>query len=493
MAAVRKTIDVSAAMYGPRPPRKVVLEVIDRGAGQSAAILLLPGLWATAESFAGLVDSLGQERRVVALSPRGLGASSAACVYTPSERAYEVVAAVDTLGLRRVALLGQQDGAEVAMLAADLLPGRADALVLCGADGTAGRAAALAALGSCVDLGHGALATLLLDESRLWAAAEAFCRARDSVPALQGKATAEQSWVSLRMSDPAALRATLRAVAGHTTSVDAAADAAVDAAGRAGLPTLLLRAASDRRSGTAESEALRSRLPAKVRTESRTITDDGGHWSAVASNPQSVASLVGSFLGSLPQTEGASRRDGLSSAALAAQSRRPESALAAELGRLTGAQLQTIARRVGIAASTGGKGNLVSDLLSSLLSHRPFIEAMATPTQPESMHAAMVANQARQQLVAQATARLDDRRRQSNRTLAHDGGVASRAAMELPTARAVSDRLCGQRSTLSRDGISSTPRPPPDGACEAKWATWLTELEQRSTAAAAIRALAASG
>ena len=172
----------------------------------ACTVVLLPGLWSTAEQFVHLMTSLGKSRRTIGLTFRGFGGSARAPAYVNSERAYEVAAAVQSLGLQRVVLVGAEDGVEIALRASRLMPTRVEGLVLWNADTSGGHIAgcssllaSIASKSSISDLHD--LHKLCVDDVRLWAAASAVSAARTDTL---------QLWGDLQRSDIAAMRAALR-------------------------------------------------------------------------------------------------------------------------------------------------------------------------------------------------------------------------------------------------------------------------------------------
>lgn len=84
----------------------VQLEVLDFG-GTGPAILLLPGLGATAHSYDELAPLLASKHRVVAMTRRGTGYSSKPDFgFTTSRLAQDVLQVMDAMGLEKVVLVG---------------------------------------------------------------------------------------------------------------------------------------------------------------------------------------------------------------------------------------------------------------------------------------------------------------------------------------------------------------------------------------------------
>jgi pimeloyl-ACP methyl ester carboxylesterase len=150
--------------------------VIDRSAlsvlhgGDGPPVLLHPSLGRGADDFADLAASLVDAgHRVVAVDPRGIGASAPAPGGLTLERiADDLVAVADVLGIDRFAAVGHAFGNRVVRMAATRHPDRIDVIVLLGAGGKVpGDPEARAAVGRCFG------STLTRDE-RLAAIATAF-------------------------------------------------------------------------------------------------------------------------------------------------------------------------------------------------------------------------------------------------------------------------------------------------------------------------------
>jgi pimeloyl-ACP methyl ester carboxylesterase len=136
---------------GQAPPLSVYSVSIGSGSGEEVQlavhecspaegyrktpVLCLPGLWCTARSFDDLICRLASSsgRRVLALSMRGHGGSSKSdgSLYTVSEAAYDVSAALRVLALESTVLLGHGVGAMIATRVAMLEPERVAGLILC--------------------------------------------------------------------------------------------------------------------------------------------------------------------------------------------------------------------------------------------------------------------------------------------------------------------------------------------------------------------------
>ncbi len=100
--------------------------------GTAPPILLLHGLTANAQAFAGLIQAgLNAERRVVAVDLRGRGLSGKpATGYTMAAHAADVLALLDALGLARAQLVGHSFGALLSLYVAYHHPARVEKLVL---------------------------------------------------------------------------------------------------------------------------------------------------------------------------------------------------------------------------------------------------------------------------------------------------------------------------------------------------------------------------
>jgi pimeloyl-ACP methyl ester carboxylesterase len=113
------------------PVGEVELSVVSHGAGDP--LVLLHGFTGAAEDWAGVVDELSQDRRVVTLEHRGHGDSTNtgdAATYTFDQLVTDFAAAADTLALGRFDLLGHSMGGIVAMRYALAHPDRLRSLVL---------------------------------------------------------------------------------------------------------------------------------------------------------------------------------------------------------------------------------------------------------------------------------------------------------------------------------------------------------------------------
>lgn len=107
----------------------VALEVLDWG-GAGEPMVFLPGLGNTAHSFDAFAPRFRDRFRPYAVTPRGFGASShPAAGYGSADRARDVVAVLDSLGIRRAILVGHSVAGDLlSRLAADH-PDRVRALV----------------------------------------------------------------------------------------------------------------------------------------------------------------------------------------------------------------------------------------------------------------------------------------------------------------------------------------------------------------------------
>jgi non-heme chloroperoxidase len=107
----------------------VQLEVLDFG-GTGSPILLLPGLGATAHSYDELAPLLAQKHRVVAMTRRGSGASSKPDFGFDTPRlSQDVLQVMDTMGLKKVVLVGHSIAGEELTWLGGHHPERFDALV----------------------------------------------------------------------------------------------------------------------------------------------------------------------------------------------------------------------------------------------------------------------------------------------------------------------------------------------------------------------------
>jgi len=107
----------------PRGP-DARIEVLDWN-GPGTPVLLLPGLGNTAHVFEDFAPRLADARRVLALTPRGFGASSPNDRGVPLDTVLaDVAAALDSLGISRVVLAGNSLGGDVATFFAVRHPDR---------------------------------------------------------------------------------------------------------------------------------------------------------------------------------------------------------------------------------------------------------------------------------------------------------------------------------------------------------------------------------
>lgn len=112
------------------PAGPVRLSCSISGDPDAAPLVLLHALGEDSRDWDGVVAELGRHRRLYALDPRGHGDSD-----WPGEYSYpllrdDVLAAMDSLGLATVDLLGHSTGALVACLVAEAQPARVRMLVL---------------------------------------------------------------------------------------------------------------------------------------------------------------------------------------------------------------------------------------------------------------------------------------------------------------------------------------------------------------------------
>ncbi|MDQ1513172.1 MAG: hypothetical protein QOC59_1014 [Microbacteriaceae bacterium] len=106
------------------------LDVADAGSG--SAVVLLHGWPVTAVHWRALIPELNRAGyRTLAIEARGFGASSTGHGdATKSRLAAEVIAVLDAIGVRRIAIIGHGMGGTVAALLAAAQPGRIAAVVL---------------------------------------------------------------------------------------------------------------------------------------------------------------------------------------------------------------------------------------------------------------------------------------------------------------------------------------------------------------------------
>jgi pimeloyl-ACP methyl ester carboxylesterase len=103
------------------------------GPPDACAVICIPGLSANLAGFDFLAERLaGAARQVVAIDLRGRGRSdvTSAGSYGWVNHARDVLGVADTLGVPVSAIVGQSSGAAIAMVCAQLAPGRIEGLVL---------------------------------------------------------------------------------------------------------------------------------------------------------------------------------------------------------------------------------------------------------------------------------------------------------------------------------------------------------------------------
>jgi pyruvate dehydrogenase E2 component (dihydrolipoamide acetyltransferase) len=176
----------------------VALEVLREGQGEP--LLLLPGFGADASSWALVAPRLAERFRVLALNPRGVGASDApdAPKSDLAEGAADAAAVLATLSEGRPAhVVGASLGAAVALELALLHPERVASLAL--------------------------LTPFVVATPRLIAAVTAWCRiAREATPATLARSLAPLLFSDALLADDAARERTLRGLAAAAARVPAA-------------------------------------------------------------------------------------------------------------------------------------------------------------------------------------------------------------------------------------------------------------------------------
>ncbi|KAL1515987.1 hypothetical protein AB1Y20_002600 [Prymnesium parvum] len=452
-----ESVEVGELLYGAPSPQ-VRLTFAQAGAREpdAPAVLLLPGLWGTAHSLAPLLHAIGRTRRAVALTYRGFEGELR--VHSSAERAYEVHALVTRLGLRDVTFVGHHDGAEVALLATALLPGRVRALVLWNADRTGGHLAACRALAAAIGESTDELPQLLSDDDRLFAAARALCATRSG-----GAEAAEPWWKAVRMSPPGTLRSTLRkALAGSDTRLLSSVRALHE------IPVLLLRSKRDPSTDESEAIAFRALCVAKG---SKYVELHGAGPDGLCSHAAQASLLIDQFLRADEMREKAAPPPIVT---------RSEQQVELILGSLSAHQLKPICHTVGLPVpSLVGRGNdsaAAAAMVRALMSTPAFVESMRTPTVADLEEARKKAEAWREEVLSRGVAALKEAR---ERHMANE--VSQRIGLLLPSAQSIRDRLKGDLRNLSRTGLSYTPNQQLVEECEARWQNWLKEIESRES------------
>lgn len=319
MAAQLSVYSVSIGSSSGEEVQLAVHECSPAQGYRKTPILCVPGLWSTARSFDDLVCRLASSsgRRVLALSMRGHGGSSKSdcSLYTVSEAAYDVCAALRVLALESTVLLGHGVGAMVATRVAMLEPGRVAGLILCSGvrklkmtANWGGNHRATCTLDALIKR----IAPSKADESDPWAADDALWRAAAELTSAREETAAaaagSPSLEDLQRSAPSALRSMLRSsLVSEVTS-----EALAAYTGR----TLLLWGTDDVFSTLTEQLELLRLL--KPRAELKQI-DGGGHsllWEAKRAG--AVCEALTEFVLSLEEGSTRLRRSKSTTAALQA-------------------------------------------------------------------------------------------------------------------------------------------------------------------------------
>ena len=107
-----------------------LIEVIEAGGGDSAPILFLHGVGSDASVWAPQLDHFSSERRAIALSYPGYGASEFIEDATRDDFAASVLAAMDALAINRAHICGLSLGGVVAIALHSMACGRCASLVI---------------------------------------------------------------------------------------------------------------------------------------------------------------------------------------------------------------------------------------------------------------------------------------------------------------------------------------------------------------------------
>jgi pimeloyl-ACP methyl ester carboxylesterase len=119
-------------------PSGVTLNYVQRGAVEGPAVVMLHGISDSSFSFSRVMPLMPAHLRAIAVDLRGHGDSDRpAADYSMTAFADDVLALMDTLGIRSATLVGHSMGTFIARRAAEIAPARITRLVLVGSALTA--------------------------------------------------------------------------------------------------------------------------------------------------------------------------------------------------------------------------------------------------------------------------------------------------------------------------------------------------------------------
>ena len=512
---------VSIGAHGVEEVHLAVHECSPPEGYRKVPIVCVPGLWTTARSFDDLICRFAASagRRVIALSMRGHGASSqpAGGIYSVSEAAYDVAAALRVLALDSAVLLGHGVGAMIVTRVATLEPERVAALILCSGvrklkmtANWGGRDRATCTFDSLVKritVSNSDDQDPCMTSDILWKAVEELTLAREQ------KAESSISVANLediKRSDPSALRAMLKS----SLVSELSSDALAAYTGR----TLLLWGTSDVFSTLTEQLELLRLL--KPRAELKQI-DGGDHYLLWDSQRKgAVCEAVTEFVLSLDSATSGPRRSKSMTAALQAYGdavartlqkveskahELPEQTLKNLLTAAAGSllppppppnkgdrsisevrnkiKLMSVSQLEDIAAKLQLKVKPDSShekLCETLMACATFVRAMRTQPQEEILHAQALAEQVADAFVEKTRNALQAEWEKRD---------ADRATFEsrLPDAASVRARVRGERNALSKRRIRKLVETQSFEDLKADWMEWLSNFEQRSDAMSSFK------
>ena len=108
----------------------LALHYQDNGSGDTLPLVVLHGLFGSADNWRSHVKQWQERRRVIAVDLRNHGRSPHAPAMDYASMAEDVIALLDTLGIERCDLLGHSMGGKVAISVARLVPERLASLIV---------------------------------------------------------------------------------------------------------------------------------------------------------------------------------------------------------------------------------------------------------------------------------------------------------------------------------------------------------------------------
>ena len=116
-----------------RNERDITLNVMERGSGKP--LVLLHGNGESLEYFKSQIRYFSRSYRVIAVDTRGHGGSErGSAPFTLKQFAKDLKALLDTMGIRKISLLGFSDGGNIALIFALKYPDSVERLILNGAN-----------------------------------------------------------------------------------------------------------------------------------------------------------------------------------------------------------------------------------------------------------------------------------------------------------------------------------------------------------------------